>query len=49
MLKGLGYRVSLDTFDEETALKADKAGIDLYLSVNGSNMDLADKMSCPSS
>ena len=47
MLKGLGYRVSLDTFDEETALKANEAGIDLYLSINGSNMDLADKMSCP--
>mgnify|MGYP001186365034 CR=1 FL=1 len=46
-LKGLGYKVSLDTFDEATALEADKSGIDLYLSVNGSNMEMARKMSCP--
>jgi dihydropteroate synthase-like protein len=40
-LKGEGYRVSVDTFDRETILEADRAGVDMYLSVNSTNLEVA--------
>lgn len=43
-LKKKGFCVSLDTFDPETILCADKAGLDLLLSVNSRNLDLARKI-----
>jgi len=45
-LKGHGFGVSLDTFDHETILRADEAGLDLLLSVNSQNMDLAPRLHC---
>ena len=41
MLKGEGLAVSLDSFDEETILRADRAGVDMVLSVNSRNLDVA--------
>ncbi len=46
MLKERGFTVSLDSFDPETILCADEAGIDLLLSINSQNMDLASKLHC---
>lgn len=40
-LKDSGFRISIDTFDRETALRADRAGVDLILSVNSGNIDIA--------
>jgi len=45
-LKAKGFTVSLDTFDPETILQGDRAGMDLLLSINSQNMDLADKLKC---
>jgi len=45
-LKERGYTVSLDTFDPETILRANGAGMDLLLSINSQNMDLAPKLHC---
>ncbi|MBW2094276.1 MAG: PTS mannitol transporter subunit IIABC [Deltaproteobacteria bacterium] len=45
-LKEQGYTVSLDSFDPETILHADEAGMDLLLSVNSQNMTLASKLHC---
>jgi dihydropteroate synthase-like protein len=45
-LKERGYTVSLDSFDPESILRADKAGIDLLLSVNSQNLDLAPQLNC---
>ena len=45
-LKERGFVVSLDTFDPETILRADEAGLDLLLSINSRNMDLAPKLHC---
>lgn len=45
-LKERGFNVSLDTFDPETILRADEAGVDLLLSINSQNMDLAPKLKC---
>lgn len=45
-LKDRGFTVSLDSFDPETILCADEAGIDLLLSINSQNMDLASKLHC---
>ncbi len=45
-LKEHGFTVSLDTFDPETILRADKAGMDLLLSINSQNLDLAPKLHC---
>ncbi len=45
-LKDRGFTVSLDSFDPGTILSADEAGIDLLLSVNSQNMDLASKLHC---
>ncbi len=45
-LKERGYTVSLDSFDPESILRADEAGMDLLLSVNSQNLDLAPKLHC---
>ncbi len=45
-LKERGYTVSLDSFDPESILRADEAGMDLLLSVNSQNLDLAPKLNC---
>jgi dihydropteroate synthase-like protein len=45
-LKERGFTVSLDTFDPETTLSADEAGMDLLLSINSQNLDLAPKLHC---
>jgi len=45
-LKERGFMVSLDSFDSETIICADDAGIDLLLSINSQNMDLASKLHC---
>ena len=45
-LKERGFTVSLDTFDPETILRADEAGMDLLLSINSQNLDLAPKLHC---
>ncbi|HIP95766.1 MAG TPA: PTS mannitol transporter subunit IIABC [Anaerolineae bacterium] len=45
-LKERGFTVSLDTFDSETILRADEAGLDMLLSINSRNMDLAPRLHC---
>ena len=45
-LKERGFRVSLDNFDTDTILAADKAGIDLLLSINSTNLALARSLHC---
>lgn len=45
-LKERGFTVSLDTFDPDTILRADEAGLDLLLSINAQNMDLAPRLHC---
>lgn len=45
-LKELGFVVSLDTFHQETILRADEAGLDLLLSINNTNMELAPLLNC---
>ncbi len=46
-LKGLGYRVSIDSFNQEEVLTGVAAGADLVLSVNSTNLDLCRELSCP--
>jgi dihydropteroate synthase-like protein len=45
-LKKRGFTVSLDSFDPETILRADGAGMDMLLSINSQNVDLAPKLQC---
>jgi dihydropteroate synthase-like protein len=45
-LKQHGFTVSVDTFDTETILEADGAGVDFLLSVNSGNLDLARRLRC---
>jgi dihydropteroate synthase-like protein len=45
-LKERGFVVSLDTFDPATTLRADEAGLDLLLSINSRNIDLAPRLHC---
>lgn len=45
-LKERGFTVSLDTFDQETILRADEAGVDLLLSINSRNMALTPHLRC---
>lgn len=45
-LKKSGYTVSLDTFNENDILKADRAGVDLILSVNSRNLAVARRLHC---
>lgn len=40
-LKTEGFGVSLDSFDPETILRADRAGVDMVLSVNSQNLEVA--------
>jgi dihydropteroate synthase-like protein len=43
-LKDARFIVSVDTFNRDTALKADRAGIDIILSVNSENIEIAKKV-----
>jgi dihydropteroate synthase-like protein len=45
-LKERGYTVSLDTFNSEDILLADRAGVDYLLSVNSQNLELAPRLRC---
>lgn len=45
-LKEHGFVVSLDTFHHETILHADEAGLDMLLSINDTNMELAPRLQC---
>jgi dihydropteroate synthase-like protein len=45
-LKNAGVAVSLDTFNTADILEADRAGLDLLLSVNGTNLELARELHC---
>jgi len=44
LLKERGFRVSIDTFNEEEALSADAAGAELLLSLNSHNIHLASRL-----
>ncbi len=46
LLKARGVAVSIDTFDKEEILAADRAGVDYVLSLNGVNLDLAEALHC---
>jgi dihydropteroate synthase-like protein len=45
-LKQRGFAVSLDTFNAEDIVRADRAGLDYLLSVNSTNLDLAPRLRC---
>jgi dihydropteroate synthase-like protein len=45
-LKRRGFTVSVDSFDTGSILEADKAGVDLLLSINAANMHLARGLRC---
>jgi dihydropteroate synthase-like protein len=45
-LKRLGFTVSVDSFDADTILEADKAGVDFVLSFNSANLHLARGLRC---
>lgn len=45
-LKDHSFAVSLDTFNAEDILRADRAGLDLLLSVNSRNLELAPRLKC---
>jgi dihydropteroate synthase-like protein len=45
-LKTCGYRVSVDSFNSEDILKADRAGADFVLSVNSGNIELSRRLQC---
>jgi dihydropteroate synthase-like protein len=45
-LKERDFVVSVDTFDPDTILRADAAGLDLLLSINSQNMELASRLQC---
>jgi dihydropteroate synthase-like protein len=45
-LKAEGFLVSLDSFNAEDILKADRAGVDYLLSVNSRNLELARSLQC---
>lgn len=45
-LKERGFVVSLDTFHREDVLRANRVGFNYLLSVNSSNLDLAQQLSC---
>ncbi len=44
LLRGRGFRVSIDTFDEGEALSADAAGAELLLSLDSRNLSLAGRL-----
>lgn len=45
-LRSEGFRVSIDTFDPQEILAADKAGAELLLSLNALNLHLAPDLQC---
>ena len=45
-LKERDFAVSVDTFDPETIVRADEAGVDLLLSVNSQNLEMAPRLRC---
>ncbi len=45
-LKERGFTVSLDTFHHATIMEADAAGMDLLLSINATNIELAPRLHC---
>ncbi len=45
-LKAHGFTVSLDTFHPDTILEADAAGLDLLLSINAANIEIAPQLHC---
>ncbi len=45
-LKARGFAVSIDTFEAEDILQADRAGVDYVLSVNSHNLELAPRLAC---
>ncbi len=46
ILKARGLAVSIDTFDKDEILLADRAGVDYVLSLNGLNLELAEALHC---
>jgi dihydropteroate synthase-like protein len=44
LVKARGVAVSIDTFDKDEILAADRAGVDYVLSLNGVNLELADDL-----
>ncbi|MBI3977999.1 MAG: PTS mannitol transporter subunit IIABC [Chloroflexi bacterium] len=46
LLKGRGFTLSIDTFDKDEIRRADAAGVDYLLSINGTNLDLAPALRC---
>jgi dihydropteroate synthase-like protein len=46
LLKQRGFTLSIDTFDTDEIVAADRAGIDYLLSVNGTNMHIAGDLHC---
>ncbi len=45
-LKARRFAVSIDTFDAEDILQADRAGVDYLLSVNSRNIELVPRLAC---
>jgi dihydropteroate synthase-like protein len=45
-LRAEGFSVSVDSFNAEDILGADRAGVDFLLSINSQNMDLARRLKC---
>jgi dihydropteroate synthase-like protein len=45
-LKAQGFAVSVDSFNTEDILKADRAGVDFLLSVNSKNIEMARRLQC---
>jgi dihydropteroate synthase-like protein len=46
LLRARGLAVSIDTFDKDEILLADRAGVDFVLSLNGLNLELAEDLHC---
>jgi len=45
-LKSRGFTVSIDTFNSDDIIEADRAGVDFLLSINSRNIDLARRLHC---
>jgi dihydropteroate synthase-like protein len=45
-LKAAGFSVSVDSFNAEDILRADRAGVDLVLSINSRNLELVRRLHC---
>jgi dihydropteroate synthase len=46
LVKAHGVAVSIDTFDRQEILAADRGGVDYVLSVNGTNLEVAGDLHC---